>query len=79
MAKRAVKLCVKRGGVTYDRVKSAIDSMAHHLQLMKVRAVEDSNGKMAILISGASVSIQKMDGDNQYIEEAEENVKKSCN
>lgn len=57
IAKRAVKLCKKRGVVNEDLVKSAVDSMKHHLKLMKEEVEETRSGEMTITVKNASLNI----------------------
>jgi DNA replication protein DnaC len=57
IAKRAHKLCVKRGGASNELVKAAVDSMSHHLKLMKEDVEEPKHGNMTITVSGAAVKI----------------------
>lgn len=59
IAKRAVKLCKKRGTVNDDLVKSAVDSMKHHLKLMSDTVEEPSTGSMTISVNNARVSVSK--------------------
>lgn len=61
IAKRAVKLCKKRGACNEDLVKTAIDSMAHHLNLMAEPIEADSNGKMTITVDNANVKVSKVE------------------
>ena len=57
IAKRAHKLCVKRGGASNELVKAAVDSMSHHLKLMKEDVEEPKHGNMTITVSGAAVKV----------------------
>ena len=59
IAKRAVKLCKKRGKYTDDLVSAAINSMKHHLKLMSEPVEEEKNGSMTIQVSGAQMKIEK--------------------
>jgi len=58
IAKRAVKLCKKRQACNPELVKTAIDSMTHHLALMAEPVEADNNGNMTITVSNAKVGIQ---------------------
>lgn len=57
IAKRAVKLCKKRGTVNDDLVKAAVDSMKHHLKLMKEEVEETHSGEMTITVKNANMKI----------------------
>lgn len=59
IAKRAVKLCKKRGKTTSVLVESAIDSMKHHLALMAEDVEEEQTGEMTISLKGAKIAIDK--------------------
>lgn len=59
IAKRAVKLCKKRGKFEDDLVIAAINSMKHHLKLMSEPVAEEKNGSMTIQVSGAQMKVEK--------------------
>lgn len=54
IAKRAVKLCVKRGEVNDTLVQAAVDSMKHHLDLMGEDVEEQQTGDLTITAKGIS-------------------------
>lgn len=72
IAKRAVKLCKKKGVATDELVMAASDSMKHHLNLMDEGIEEPRNGTMKIEVSGASIKTSKNGEAN--LEEAGELV-----
>lgn len=62
IAKRAYKLCKKRGTTSDELVKAASDSMKHHLKLMKEDVEEIQNGNMTIQVSNAKVAVASTNG-----------------
>ena len=68
IAKRAFKLCSKRGETNDDMVKAAIDSMKHHLALMKEEVEEEQSGEMVIAVKGAKMSVRPMNGEAAMLE-----------
>lgn len=68
MAKRAAKLCTKKGKATNELVKTAIDSMKHHLNLMQDNVEESQGGKMCILVSGANMQMKDLNGEEKVLE-----------
>ena len=68
IAKRAYKLCKKRGTTSDDMIKAAIDSMKHHLALMKEEVEEVQNGEMVIALKGAKMSVKPMNGEAAMLE-----------
>lgn len=64
IAKRAVKLCKKRGAVNDDLVKAAVDSMKHHLKLMKEEVEEPRTGDMTITVKNASMNVSEAASKN---------------
>ena len=68
IAKRAFKLCSKRGETNDDMVKAAIDSMKHHLALMKEDVEEEQSGEMVIALKGAKMSIKGLNGEAAMLE-----------
>jgi ATP-dependent 26S proteasome regulatory subunit len=63
IAKRAEKLCKKRGYTNTDLVKAAVDSMKHHLALMNDEVEEIQNGEMVIALRGAKMSVKNLNGE----------------
>jgi len=59
IAKRAYKLCNKRGEASDELVAAASDSMKHHLRLMREDVEESNTGAMTIEVSGAKLSVSK--------------------
>ena len=59
IAKRAYKLCKKRGSANEEFVKAAIDSMKHHLALMKEEVEEEKTGEMTFTVKGAQINAVK--------------------
>lgn len=74
IAKRAAKLCKKREACTEDLVKTAIDSMNHHLALMKEPVEKSSLGKMVIALDGANMQVKPMNGEASMLEHATANL-----
>lgn len=70
IAKRAYKLCKKRGSTTDDLVIAAIDSMTHHLALMKEEVEEARDGEMVIALKGAKMQIRELNGEAAMLEKA---------
>lgn len=70
IAKRAVKLCKKRGTVNDELIKAAIDSMKHHLALMNDKVEEPKNGEMVIMLKGANMNIKDLNGEKKVLEQA---------
>lgn len=68
IAKRAFKLCTKRGETNDDMVKAAIDSMKHHLALMREDVEEEQSGEMVIALKGAKMSVRPMNGEAAMLE-----------
>lgn len=68
IAKRAVRLCTKHKACTEELVKTAIDSMAHHLLLMNEPVETVQNGKMAIILEGANVNLTSVENAIETIE-----------
>jgi ATP-dependent 26S proteasome regulatory subunit len=68
IAKRAFKLCTKHGETSDDRVKAAIDSMKHHLALMREDVEEEQSGEMVIALKGAKMSVRPMNGEAAMLE-----------
>ena len=68
IAKRAVKLCKKRGVVNDELVKAAVDSMKHHLQLMSDKVEESKTGKMVIMLDGANMNVKELNGESAVLE-----------
>lgn len=58
IAKRAVKLCKKRGAVTEEFVKAAIDSMKHHLRLMSEPIEEAKTGDFQLTVKNAKIELK---------------------
>lgn len=73
IAKRAVKLCVKRGAVNEGFVQAAVDSMAHQLILMKEDVEEQNQGEMVIVMKNANIKSKAMNGEAMVFDQ----VKKS--
>lgn len=63
IAKRAYKLCKKRGVVNDELVAAAVDSMKHHLKLMSDKVEESKTGNMVIMLEGASMNIKELNGE----------------
>lgn len=61
IAKRAAKLCKKRNECTEELVRSAIDSMTHHLKLMAEPVEASSTGNMTISVSGANIKTESLE------------------
>lgn len=72
IAKRAYKLCKKRGVCNNELVKAASDSMKHHLKLMKEDVEEIQNGSMQILLTGAKMKVASLNGEGAKLEAAVE-------
>lgn len=70
IAKRAVKLCKKRGSVSDEFVKASIDSMKHHLKLMNDKVENTAAGKMMILLDGAQMQIKELNGEGAILDKA---------
>lgn len=70
VAKRAVKLCKKRGNADNEYVKAAIDSMKHHLKLMSDKVEQPTVGRMAIFLDGASMNIRELNGEGALLDKA---------
>ena len=68
IAKRAVKLCKKRGVTNDDLVKAAVDSMKHHMNLMKEEVEEETQGEMVIALRGAHMKVQPMNGEKAMLD-----------
>jgi len=63
IAKRAYKLCKKRGVVNDELVAAAVDSMKHHLKLMSDKVEETKSGNMVIMLEGAAMNIKELNGE----------------
>lgn len=70
IAKRAVKLCMKRKVCNAELIKTAVDSMDHHLKLMKEPIESNKTGRMLISVDGASIK-QLPAGEATYEEVAD--------
>lgn len=70
IAKRAYKLCKKRGDVKPDYIKAAIDSMKHHLKLMQEDVEQPRSGEMTITMKGASIAIAEPSKNGQEVKPA---------
>jgi hypothetical protein len=68
IAKRAVKLCKKRGEVKEEFIKASVDSMKHHLKLMKEDVENVSTGEMVIALRGASIQVKDLNGESKMLE-----------
>ena len=68
IAKRAVKLCKKRGTTSDELVKASVDSMKHHLNLMKEDVEEETQGEMVIALRGARMSVQGLNGEKAVLD-----------
>lgn len=64
IAKRAVKLCKKREVCTLELVRACINSMEHHLRLMKEPIEKSQTGKMIIAIDNAHINSTPVDADS---------------
>jgi AAA+ superfamily predicted ATPase len=70
IAKRALKLCKKRGDVNDELIKASIDSMKHHLALMQDKVEEPSSGEMVIMLKGANMVTKDLNGEKKVLEQA---------
>lgn len=64
ISKRAAKLCNKQKACNDELVKTAVDSMAHHIALMNEPVATNKNGRMTITLDGANMHVGNAGEDN---------------
>jgi SpoVK/Ycf46/Vps4 family AAA+-type ATPase len=70
IAKRGYKLCKKRGVVNDDLLKAAIDSMKHHLALMKEDVEEQETGEFVFMSRGGKMQMKPLNGEGKLMDSA---------